>query len=505
MSFRDSPHPLAFFGLLKWIDGRPLMNTIEPYRRSILSTVLYDFDGDRPRYNFALTGRAKKNFKTTDLILAVLYRFIAWQSPAGNDCYVLANDEDQAGDDLKLAKLLIAANPDLAREVDVLTKTIVRRDGRGTLAILPARDSAGAHGKTFSICAFDEIHAYRNYDLFEALAQDPTRHDALTWICSYSSMSAKPGIPLVDFVSQGKSGDDPRMLFSWYAGDYSTDPALASDDITPEVRANPSMTSWDNPGYLAQQKRRLPTHRYRRLHLNLSGAPDGAAFDADRVMACVVARRKRLLPEVGRSYFAHVDMSGGSKDDAVLAIAYYDKEENRAVLASVIKQSGNAPFNPRDAVIKFAEEMKVYELRHVEGDNYAGQTFKRDFANLGITYIDDNRSASDLYEAIEPKINAGEIELLDDPTLIDQWVSLIWRGNKISHQGGSHDDFVTAAAGALLGTTAVSTRRMIRFSAEAIARFSQPDARTLARRQSSGIYNPNEGWSVQVPPHRFSK
>ena len=31
MSFRDSPHPLQFFGLLKWIDGRPLMDTIEPY------------------------------------------------------------------------------------------------------------------------------------------------------------------------------------------------------------------------------------------------------------------------------------------------------------------------------------------------------------------------------------------------------------------------------------------------------------------------------------------
>ena len=70
MTFRDSPHPLAFFGLLRWIDGRPLLDTIEPYRREILSSVLYDFDGDRPRYNFALTGRGKKTFKTSDLSLA---------------------------------------------------------------------------------------------------------------------------------------------------------------------------------------------------------------------------------------------------------------------------------------------------------------------------------------------------------------------------------------------------------------------------------------------------
>ena len=452
MSFLDSPSPIAFFGMLKWIDGRPLLSTVEPYRRHILSTVLYEFDGDRPRYNFALTGRGKKNFKTTDLILATLYRFVAWHSPAGNDCFVLANDEGQAADDLKLAKLLIAANPDLAAEVEVQAKQIVRRDGRGTLAILPARDSAGAHGKTFSICGFDEIHAYKDYSLFEALAQDPTRHDSLTWVTSYNAMNARAGVPIYDFMNQGKAGDDERMFFSWYSGSYTTDPALV-DAAEPEVRANPSMASWGNDGYLAQQKRRLPTYRYRRLHLNEPGAPDGAAFDADKVMAAVVPKRGRLQPETGQRYFAHVDMSGGSKDDAVLGIAYKDRETGKAVLASVMSQSGKAPFNPRTAVSKFATEIKAYGLSRVRGDNYAGMTFKADFASFGITYIDDNRSASDLYEAIEPALNAGEVELLDDAKLIDQWVSLVWKGNKISHQSGEHDDYVTAACGALLGVS----------------------------------------------------
>ncbi len=472
MTFRDSPDPLDFFGLLRWIDGRPLMDTIEPYRRAILSDVLYTFDGDRPRFNFALTGRGKKNSKTSDLVLACLYRLVAWHSPAGNDCYVLANDEGQAADDLKLAKLLVAANPDLRSEVEVRTKDIVRRDGRGTLAILPARDSAGAHGKTFSICGFDEIHAVKNYDLFEALAQDPTRHDALTWVTSYNAMNAKAGVPIFDFMQQGKAGEDPRMFFSWYAGDYTTDHALA--DAEPEARANPSMASWGNDGYLAQQKRRLPTHRYRRLHLNLPGAPDGAAFDADRVLGCVVPGRKSLAPEPGRRMFAHVDMSGGSKDDAVLAIAFKD-EAGRAVLARVVQQSSPAPFDPRKAVVKFAAELKLYGVTSVRGDAYAGETYRRDFQGEGITYVLDSRSASDLYEAIEPQINAGEVELLDDAKLIDQWVSLIWRGNKIDHQGGAHDDYCTAAAGALLGV--VDGKQPVVISDEMLARFSKPASR----------------------------
>ena len=55
------------------------------------------------------------------------------------------------------------------------------------------------------------------------------------------------------------------------------DPTLAGEDVTPEQRANPSLASWGDDAYLDQQRGRLPTGKYRRLHLNLPGAPDGAA------------------------------------------------------------------------------------------------------------------------------------------------------------------------------------------------------------------------------------
>ena len=103
----DAPSPLAFFDKLRWLDGRALLATIEPYRRAIFESVLYTFDGDRPRYNLAVCGRAKKNWKTSDLILAALYRLLVWPSPQGNDCFILANDEGQAADDLDLAKKLV--------------------------------------------------------------------------------------------------------------------------------------------------------------------------------------------------------------------------------------------------------------------------------------------------------------------------------------------------------------------------------------------------------------
>ena len=106
-------------------------------------------DDGAPIYNLALCGRAKKNWKTTDLSLACIYRFLAWPSAAGNDRFIIANDEGQAADDLALVKKLFTANPALAQRVNVLTKEIVRKDGRGVLRILPARDIVGVHGKTY--------------------------------------------------------------------------------------------------------------------------------------------------------------------------------------------------------------------------------------------------------------------------------------------------------------------------------------------------------------------
>jgi hypothetical protein len=450
-----APHPFEFFDRLVWLDGLPLMATIEPYRRELFQTVLWTFRHGRPLYNFALVGRAKKNSKTTDLCLAALYRFLAWPSAAGNDAFILANDENQAGDDLALVKKLIAANPILADAVKVGAKEIERRDGRGVLRILPARDVAGSHGKTYNFIGFDEIHAYRSHDIFEALAPDPTRHDVMTWITSYDSIRNAPGIPLFDFKALGKSGDDPRFHFSWYSGDFCTDPDFA--DAEPEARANPSMESWGNPGYLAQQRKRLPTHKFRRLHLNLPGAPDGAAYDGDKIIAAIFTGRKRLAPEKGVKYFGFVDMSGGSADDAVLGISHFDAERKIAILDCLVAQTGAPPFNPRLAVKKFVGVCQEYGLSKITGDRYAGETFRADFQEYDVTYDPSELSKSELYDQFEPKLNAGEVELLDDGKLQEQLLTLVIKGSKIDHQSGDHDDYANAAVGALLLATGKSS------------------------------------------------
>ena len=312
------------------------------------------------------------------------------------------------------------------------------------MKILPARDVIGAHGKTATFIGFDEIHGYNNYDLFEALAPDPTRADALTWVTSYNSIYTTPGIPLHDFKQIAKAGSDPRMLCSWYSGDWCTDSAFA--ELAPELRANPSISAWpEGPAYLEQQRRRLPTHKFRRLHLNLPGAPNGAFFDQARVRKAIVPGRLSLPYEEGRKYFAFGDMSGGSNDDAVLAIGHEDN--GRVVLDLICKQAGEPPFNPRMAVLKFTQVMRQYGVSKLMLDDYAGRTFRCDFESYGFAAAVCPKSKSDLYEVLEPLLNASEIELLDELKLQEQLLTLVLRGTKIDHEPGGHDDYANVLAG----------------------------------------------------------
>jgi hypothetical protein len=236
------------------------------------------------------------------------------------------------------------------------------------------------------------------------------------------------------------------MLFSWYGADYVTDPAFG--DLPPEEKANPSMGSWADAGYLAQQQGRLPAHKFRRLHLNLPGLPEGSAFTAEMVMGAIERGVRIRLPGEESSHVAFVDMSGGSSDDAVLAIAHKDPD-GFALRDRLVDQGQRPPFDPRKAVTRFVEVLKEYGIKSVTGDKYAGETFVNAFKDEGIAYRVSKLSKHELYEALEPRLNGSNVALLDHSELESQLLSLVWRGNRIDHPGGEHDDFANAAAGAV--------------------------------------------------------
>lgn len=98
---------------------------------------------------------------------------------------------------------------------------------------------------------------------------------------------------------------------------------------------------------------------------------------------------------------------------------------------------------------KFAAILRQYGVRSVTGDNYGGNTFKLDFEAEGIRYNPSPLTKTELYEAFEPPLNAGEIELPDIPKLQEQLLTLVIRSAHVDHQPGDHDDHANAVCGAV--------------------------------------------------------
>ena len=321
---------LQFFEKLVWLDGKPLLDTIEPYRQRLFTQALDTVGPDGwPIYNMVLAGRGKKNWKSADLVEAALYCSVVRRSVQGGNSLILASDEGQANDDLDLLKKLVEANPLLRSEFDVLAKELKLKDGSGLVRILPTGDAGGLHGKTFGFLGNDEIHTQNDWRVLEALQPDPTRRDALTWITSYDSVTDAEGQPLHDLKKLGMAGTDPRLLFSWYSGDYCTDPDFASLD--PEERANPSSASWpEGNGYLEQQRRRLPANIFRRLHLNLPSTAE-SFISMPSWDACVDPDWREVLHD--RSLAVYVGIDAGHKHDSTAIVAVcFDRETKRVKL-----------------------------------------------------------------------------------------------------------------------------------------------------------------------------
>ena len=434
--------PLTFLGLLNWLDGRPLLDTMEPYRQKILTEALFTFRPDgSPLYRRVLTGRAKKNFKTCDSVLAALYKCLVWKSAGHkqNQVYFVASDLGQANDDLELTKLLIRRNPLLSAELTIKSNIVERKDGGGFIEILPARDAQGLHGKTYLFLVVDELHTQRTYDLLTALEIDRTRPDAVQWFASYASLYRHAGVPLVDLLKQHEAKADPRLFVSWYAGTVE--------------EANPSLNGPLGPTLadIEDAQRSLPSWIFRRLYCNLGGQPDGAAFDAEKVEDAIVKGRTVLPPQPGLSYIGFCDLSGGGGDDATLCIAHSD-EHDRLIVDCLVDQGTrvNRTFSPEDTVAKFAEVLKQYRCSTAQGDRYAAQWPVLAFQKLGIHYEPAELNRSQLYSAFEPLLNSGRVELLDHPKLLQQFIGLQRKGEKIDHVSGEHDDHANSVAGCLV-------------------------------------------------------
>lgn len=166
------------------------------------------------------------------------------------------------------------------------------------------------------------------------------------------------------------------------------------------------------------------------------------------VEACISSRVFERGKLHGESYSAFVDPSGGSSDSMTMAIGHV---EDGRIIVDCIREA-RPPFSPEQVVHDFAQTLDDYGIRKVEGDRYAGEWPREAFSKRGIDYSASAKPKNELYQDLLPKLNSGEIDLLDNTRLVNQLCDLERRTSRggrdsIDHPPSGHDDVCNAVAG----------------------------------------------------------
>jgi hypothetical protein len=134
-----------------------------------------------------------------------------------------------------------------------------------------------------------------------------------------------------------------------------------------------------------------------------------------------------------------------------LAIAHV--EDNITVLDCV--REVVPPFAPSEVCEEFADVLKTYKVRTIQGDRYAGEWPPEQFGRNGIQYDPSELTKSEIYQELLPLLNSRTVALLDNDRLQRQLLGLERRTSRagrdqIDHARGGRDDLANAAAGAIV-------------------------------------------------------
>jgi hypothetical protein len=227
-------------------------------------------------------------------------------------------------------------------------------------------------------------------------------------------------------------GNDQSRTLVWDAASIVMNPTLSQEDIAAEIEDDPTAG--------------------RAEYLNLWREDIVGYLPIEVVQACVVPGRKELLADKSRIYYGFADLSGGRFDDAALAISFKNPDNKKMVISCLRRYK--SPFNPHLVCGQMADVIRAYGLHEVSGDRYAGDFVTQSFKANGILYRPAEKTKSELYLDILGRLCSQQVELLDDPVLVNQFASLERRcraGGRdiVDHPVGQKDDLANAVSGAV--------------------------------------------------------
>lgn len=138
-----------------------------------------------------------------------------------------------------------------------------------------------------------------------------------------------------------------------------------------------------------------------------------------------------------------------------MCIAHRDQKTKKIIVDLCWQRKPR--FKPSQAIGEICKILKQYKITMVHSDRYAVGYVKESFQKHGVIVEPSELSKSDLYLELQPLLISGQVELLDNDELKEQFKNLervFRRGSKdmVSHPtwGNFHDDLSNSVAGAVV-------------------------------------------------------
>jgi hypothetical protein len=180
----------------------------------------------------------------------------------------------------------------------------------------------------------------------------------------------------------------------------------------------------------------------------------GAFLNAVAIHGCVVKERRGLAPQPGVRYYASADPAFAQGGDAFTFSIGHRAGDFNVVDVLEAWRGKDGPLSSDYVLDEIAALAKQYGIHEVVSDQYSVVPLQDGLRRRGI----DLRSQpltmalkADIYGTLKRAINNNLVQLLDDPALISELVSLEMRqtptgGPRIQAASGHRDDRATAIA-----------------------------------------------------------
>lgn len=441
-AFRDLSSWRAWLVFLRAAYGLPLEGEdLETFRRHTGRSTYSPPPGGFPEV-VCIVGRQSGKTRIASTI-AAFEAVLAEREPDRTELYALLVAQDHRAALRALFGYVRAPFenvPVLQRSVAEVRSDTLRLRSGVTVAAYPCRPAA-VRGLRAKVAVVDELAFFTATD---GRPQDVEMLRALR--PALATTGGKLVILSSPYASTGALWELHRRHFG---RDEST--TLVWQASAPEM--NPSL-----PADYLERMREDDPEAYRSEVLGEFRSGVATFFDPDALEGCVIPERRELPPSPGLRYGAFVDPSGGSRDAFTLAVGHVE----RGLVVIDVVRAWTPPFNPSGVVEECAALVKSYRVSEVTGDRYAGEWPREQFRANGIHYRVAERDRSALYLETLPKVNAGTVELPDDPKLLREFRGLERRRgtsgrDRVDHRPGQHDDLANAVAGVVaeLGTRLV--------------------------------------------------